>query len=72
MSMGKFHFPKNTVEATCWCDPCGRETRHSVHDGRRGACLVCLAKREEQAANRTTAEPVETQANLFNMGRDRG
>lgn len=39
MSMGKFHFPKNTVEAACWCDSCGRETPHRIDDGRRGPCL---------------------------------
>lgn len=38
------HFNKQTVEATVWCNPCGKPTPHSIFDGLRGACLVCLAK----------------------------
>jgi hypothetical protein len=37
------HFTKNTVEATFWCAKCHRETLHTVHDGRRGSCLICRA-----------------------------
>lgn len=65
MSMGKFHFTKNTIEAMCWCDPCGRETPHSVHDGRRGACLVCLKKREQESAERKPEPPQPKQEDLF-------
>jgi hypothetical protein len=42
------HFQKNTVEASVWCDKCNKNTIHSVWDGRRGSCLVCLEKREKQ------------------------
>lgn len=42
------HFTKSTVEAKFWCNKCARETIHRVHDGRRGACLVCLELLEKQ------------------------
>jgi hypothetical protein len=42
------HFTKTTVEASFWCNPCGRDTMHRVDDGRRGPCLVCLEKLEHQ------------------------
>jgi hypothetical protein len=42
------HYTRNTLEATCWCNPCGKMTQHRVDDGRRGPCLECIAKREKQ------------------------
>lgn len=42
------HYTRNTVEATCWCNPCNAMTQHRVDDARRGPCLVCMAKREEK------------------------
>jgi hypothetical protein len=38
-----YHFTKSTIEASFWCNKCGRETMHRVDSGRRGPCLVCLA-----------------------------
>lgn len=38
------HFTKAVVEATFWCNKCFKNTPHMVQDGRRGACLICLAK----------------------------
>lgn len=38
------HFNKQTVEATVWCNPCGKPTPHRIDDGRRGPCLICMAK----------------------------
>lgn len=39
------HYTKNTLEATCWCNPCNAMTQHRVDSGRRGPCLVCMEKR---------------------------
>jgi hypothetical protein len=48
------HYPKNTISAAVWCNKCGKETEHRIDDGRRGPCLVCMAKpveaRKPQAA----------------------
>ena len=33
------HYTRNTVEATCWCNKCGKMTQHRIDDGRRGPCL---------------------------------
>jgi hypothetical protein len=38
------HYTKNTVSASFYCPKCGRETEHRIDGGRRGPCLVCLAK----------------------------
>ena len=38
------HFTKNTVEASFYCAPCGKDTPHRVDSGRRGPCLTCLGK----------------------------
>jgi hypothetical protein len=38
------HFTKSTVMATFRCPKCNRDTPHHVHDGRRGGCMVCIAK----------------------------
>jgi hypothetical protein len=59
------HFPKTTIEATCWCKPCGKPTRWSVFNGRRGACLECIAKREQQAKDRKPVQPAAEQGRLF-------
>jgi hypothetical protein len=40
------HYTRNTLEATVWCNPCYAITQHRVDDGRRGPCLVCMAKQE--------------------------
>jgi ribosomal protein L44E len=42
------HYPKNTIEATGWCNKCNALTQHRVDGGRRGPCLTCMAKREKQ------------------------
>lgn len=42
------HFNKQTVEATVWCNPCGKPTPHRIDDGRRGPCLVCMARPLEE------------------------
>lgn len=42
------HYTKNTLEATCWCNPCNAMTQHRVDGGRRGPCLVCMEKQRIQ------------------------
>lgn len=56
------HYTKKTVSVARFCPKCGRETTHRVDNGRRGPCLVCLAKQEEIAKNRP---PAAKQENLF-------
>lgn len=59
------HYPKNTVEVTVWCNTCFKFTRHSVFNGRRGACLECIAKREKETKDRKPIEPVAEQRRLL-------
>jgi hypothetical protein len=42
------HFTKSTIEARAWCLKCNGMTMHRVDDGRKGPCLVCIAKLGEQ------------------------
>lgn len=42
------HYTRNTIEASSWCNPCGKNTPHSVSGNRLGACLACLGKRQQQ------------------------
>ena len=36
------HYTRNTLEATKWCNRCGRPTQHAVSAGRIAHCLDCL------------------------------
>ena len=42
------HFPRATVSAAFYCGKCGRPTQHRIDDRRKGPCLECMAKLEEQ------------------------
>lgn len=33
------HFQKNVTETWHFCNTCGRQTKHSVSDGRLGRCM---------------------------------
>ena len=44
------HYSKQTVSVSEFCRKCNKHTEHSVYDGRKGACLVCLKKQTEDAA----------------------
>jgi hypothetical protein len=44
MSMGKFHFTKSTVEASCWCNVCNRNTPWKILGGKRAYCIPCSEK----------------------------
>lgn len=41
-------FTKNTVEASCWCKPCGKKTQWKIHGGRPQHCMECFSKLEQQ------------------------
>jgi hypothetical protein len=42
------HFTKNTVEASVWCNACGKMTPHRVADGRQQYCLVCYERKKTE------------------------
>jgi hypothetical protein len=64
------HFTKSTVSAVFWCKKCARETEHRVLGGRRGPCVVCLAKLDSDAAARKTVAKPAVQLGMFG-GEDR-
>ena len=59
------HFTKDTVEASVWCNTCGRLTPHRVVDGRRDFCKVCMAKAEEDINKRKAQPERPIQQRLF-------
>ena len=50
------HFNKATVEASCWCNKCGKETPWRIADGRRQYCITCYERPKEAKV----AEPAKT------------
>jgi hypothetical protein len=38
------HFTKSTVEASIWCNKCGKMTPWRIADGRRQYCIPCYDK----------------------------
>lgn len=60
----KDFFTKTTVEASCWCQQCRKDTVHQVHGGRPGACLDCL-KRLENPPLPGIIEPEPEQIEMF-------
>lgn len=61
MSMGKFHFTKNTVESSEWCNTCGKKTPWKILQGKRAYCIPCY---EAKASKPVEKHEVE-QGNLF-------
>jgi hypothetical protein len=59
----KNFFTKSTVEASCWCATCRKDTFHRVSGGRPSACLDC-PKRLENPTLPGVVEPVATQMTL--------
>jgi hypothetical protein len=55
------HYPKSCVEASIWCNRCGKETPWRIADGRRQFCLICYVKPVE----RKTAIETQDQGDLF-------
>lgn len=44
------HFTRNTVSASFYCGKCGLFTQHRIDGGRKGPCLRCIKRMEEQHA----------------------
>ena len=62
------HYPKSCVEASAWCAKCRRNTPHLVNPPKLGACKVCLANLEAEAATRKKEPqrpPAAVQERLF-------
>lgn len=58
------HYPRSTVSISAWCKRCKRQTHHRVDDRRKGPCLDCIAKLEDQHA--AAPKPAaEKQLNFF-------
>jgi ribosomal protein L44E len=55
------HYTRSTISAALWCPKCQKQTQHRIDDRRKGPCLVCIAKLDEQHAQK----PAPTQGNLF-------
>ena len=61
MSMGKFHFAKDTVESSEWCNACNKKTMWKILQGKRAYCIPCYDKKKSEPAEPKPAE----QARLF-------
>lgn len=61
--MGKFHYTKNTVESSEWCNTCGKKTPWRILQGKRGYCIPCYDAKASKPE-----EPVERQTDLFPRG----
>lgn len=51
------HFTRNTVSASFFCNKCGKFTQHRIDDARKGPCLDCIARLEQQH-KQATAKPI--------------
>ena len=38
------HFTRDTIEASAYCNKCGKMTPHTVSDRRLGYCIPCYEK----------------------------
>lgn len=59
------HFPRNTVSAQFWCSKCSKFTAHRIDSGRKGPCLECIAKLDQQHDAKKPVAPAEEQRELF-------
>jgi hypothetical protein len=59
MSMGKFHFTKNTVEASIWCNACNRETPWKILNGKRAYCIPCYDAKKSQPEEKIPDEQMK-------------
>jgi hypothetical protein len=62
--MGKEHYTRNTVSVAAWCLKCQKQTQHRIDGVRKGPCLECIKKLDEQHAQPKKPEP-EKQKGLF-------
>lgn len=61
------HYPLAMVEVRVWCKVCNKETMHRVDNRRRGPCLACIKKREDEhnAALAQPTRPAPKQLEMF-------
>ena len=59
------HFTRNTVSAQFYCSKCNRMTAHRIDDRRKGPCLECIARLEEQHRQELEQARDEEQTELF-------
>ena len=57
-------FPKDTQEASIWCQKCHKDTLHRIIGGRPAYCFDCQAKRENPTLP-GTVEPEPEQMDMF-------
>jgi ribosomal protein L44E len=50
------HFSSNTVSASFYCGKCEKFTQHRIDDHRKGPCLECIKRLEEQHAEQFLEE----------------
>jgi hypothetical protein len=62
------HYTRGTVAASFWCAKCSKVTLHRVDDRRRGPCIPCMERLDQEATDRQRkrgeTEPPK-QADLF-------
>ena len=61
------HFTRNTVSAPFHCGKCRKTTQHRIDGGRKGPCLECIARLENERAERKphAIAEITRQENLF-------
>lgn len=60
------HFTRSTVSSAFYCSKCGKVTQHRIDGVRKGPCLDCIARLEEEHAAHVEGKPdVEKQQELF-------
>lgn len=42
------HFTRNTVSAAHWCGKCQKQTQHRIDKGRKGPCIACAERAEQE------------------------
>ena len=57
------HFTRNTVSASFWCSKCQKYTQHRIDDRRKGPCLECIERLNEQ--HDKSPKPEAKQESLF-------
>jgi hypothetical protein len=42
------HFTRNTVSSAFYCGKCGKVTQHRIDGVRKGPCLECIVRLDQQ------------------------
>ena len=50
------HFTRNTVSASHWCGKCQKQTQHRIDKGRKGPCIPCSERADEEYFDRLAQE----------------